>query len=155
MISFPTQFREHFRRVTAAGSPEKVVYESHYDRHGTLILEPTGKINTDDLIQSYKSSTDLSMLVARYNNGDVSALNRVQGIYADLSQAPHSLQEALSIIDRSRSDFDSLPLDIRSKFNNNFAQFVSELGSDVWFDKMNLKSEPVEVAPHEEGEPVE
>lgn len=136
-----TQFREHKRFISNAGSPEKITYEPYYDERGNLELKETGKINQYMDIQSHADSVDIDLIVARYRAGDKDALNKAQGFYADVSGMPKSMVDILNLGIKGEAAFASLPLDVRSRFDNNFAQFIATAGSKEWYDKLGVIDE--------------
>lgn len=154
-MRFATQYDEHKRRFAPSGDPIKVQYVGQYDDHGNIVLKETGVVNTYQMIQSHKDSVDINVLIKRYVNGDTAALERVQGQYLDCTKLPKSYMEVLNTTIRAEADFMRLPVDVRAKFGHNFAQYIAELGSEVWADKLGLKrSEPTapSVDTQKEGE---
>lgn len=72
-------------------------------------LEQIGERRSYDLIQSYKQETDINYLVQRYMSGDTSILQRVQGLYTDISDAPETLIEAQERIKTAERIYNTLP----------------------------------------------
>ncbi len=72
-------------------------------------LEQVGERRSYELIQSYKQDTDINYLVQRYMSGDTSVLQRVQGLYTDISDAPESLIEAQERIKTAERIYHTLP----------------------------------------------
>ena len=83
MPKFANQFEPHARIHANPGTPEKVLYGPVFDENGTLDLEPKGKENLYDYIQSHKDSCDIKLIVDRCARGDLSALSKAQGMYGD------------------------------------------------------------------------
>lgn len=135
MANFPTQYRGKKRIHMNPGNPVHMTYGGHYDEQGRVQLVEKGKENIYDFIQSHADSVDINVLLARYNNGDVSALSKTQGFYIDATQFPTNYAEALNQIERMRDSFMKLPVEVRSKFNHSFSEFLAASGSP---DFMNM-----------------
>lgn len=144
-MSFKTQYSPHDRMHAHAGSPIKQLYGGRYDANGRVILEKKGTENLYDYIQSFKDSVDLNVILARFSNGDTEALNRAQGFYADVTDFPQNMAEALNRINQAEEMFKSLPLEVRQKFDCSFEQFLAQSGTEDWLDKMGITpAQPVE-----------
>ena len=115
------------------------------DRNGSLELEVVGKSDLYEYIQSFKDSTDINVLLARYKAGDVTALDQVKGQYIDISQAPTSLAEMYSFVKNASEYFNGLPLDVRKAYDFNPASFIADIGSDEWTKLMTPKAPPATV----------
>lgn len=135
---FDTQYSPHNRIAANPGSSVKVLYGGKYDANGRVVLEKKGEENLYDYIQSFKDSVDINVILARFSNGDCEALSRAQGFYADVTDFPSNMAEALNRINECEELFKSLPLDVRQKFDCSFEQFLSQSGSVEWFDKMGM-----------------
>ena len=136
---FDTQYTPHNRIAANPGSPIKVVYGGKYDANGRVVLEKKGEENLYDYIQSFRDSVDLNVILARFSNGDVEALNKAQGFYADVTDFPKNMADALNRINQAEEMFKSLPLEIRQKFDCSFEQFLAQSGSDDWLSKMGFE----------------
>lgn len=145
---------DRVRFLSESGSPLQQKYVASYDKYGVLQLDPDGEHNLYEDIQSFRASTDMNLILSRYLNGDPSVLSRVQGFYMDISEMPTNVHEAMTLMDRARSDFDKLPVDIKEKFNFDSNQFLASLGTDEWFDKMQVK-QPVSETPAVDVQPAE
>ena len=146
---FDTQYTPHDRIHANVGSPVKVLYRGKYDANGRVVLEMSGEENLYDYIQSFRDSVDLNVVLARFANGEVDALSKAQGFYADVTDFPANLAEALNRINQAEEMFKALPLETRQKFDCSFEQFLAQSGTDEWFSKMGIDvtdspvSEPV------------
>lgn len=134
-MMFDSQFRVHKRFPAAAGDREKIVYGAKYNDRGQLEIEEKGREDWYGFIQSHKDSVDIHVMLQRFTAGDVNALSKVQGFYADVTGAPSTFAEALNIVRSSEEFFNGLPVEERAKYNHNFAEFLAA------FDKPeNLKA---------------
>ena len=101
-----------------------------YDERGNRIFYSKGTIDLYEKIQSFKDDCDLELIIARCTaSGDFSALQRVQGFYADVSNMPKNLAEVYSSVNAAQNLFSRLPQSIASKFAN-FEDFLSSLGDE-------------------------
>lgn len=146
-MQFKTQFDPHDRVPANAGSRVKLIYAGRYDANGRVVLEEKG---TDDLyayIQSFADSVDINVILARFANGDTEALSRAQGFYADVTDFPTNMADALNRINECEEMFRSLPLEVRQKFDCSFEQFLSQSGTNDWLEKMGMVEHSVVEAP--------
>ena len=142
-MTFPTQYTKHERVHAHLGSPVRTLYGGRYDANGRVVLEEKGKENLYDYIQSFRDSVDLNVILARFSNGDTEALTKAQGFYADVTDFPKTMADALNRINECEEMFKSLPLEVRQKFDCSFEQFLSQSGSEDWLEKMGMKPDAV------------
>jgi len=77
--------------------------------------------------QQYKESVDINNIIKKYKvTGELSHLNRKQGVYLDSANLP-SYQEALNMVISANDQFAQLPSQIRKQFNNNPQEMISFL----------------------------
>lgn len=126
-MAIKTQFMEHSRVHANPGNPVKVLYSPKFASDGSMELVEAGKENLYDYIQSHKESVDINVILKRYAQGDVSALQRRQAMFGDFSDAPSNYAEALNSMIVAEQYFNSLPLETRAKFNHNFHTFLVSL----------------------------
>lgn len=133
MLKFPTVYDKTARVHCNPGNPLKTLYKPKVNDDGVLELVEAGQENLYDYIQSWKDSTDINVILARYANGDVDALSKVQGAYGDFTQFPKTYAEMLNRVNQGRLLFAELPLEIREKYNHDFAQFIAAMDEpDFW-----------------------
>lgn len=151
---FTTQYNG--RRVRSnPGSRVHVLYAPVFDKQGHMILEESGSENIYDFIQSHKDSVDINVLLKRFANGETGVLSRAQGAYGDFTQIPGTYAEMLNKLIDGQNYFDSLPVDVRSKFDHSFAQFVASMGTADFFEKIGVKPTPsVDSDVVKDGDPV-
>lgn len=138
MIEFYHRNKQHESKPAPAGKP--VEDELIYNDEGCGTLEKVGEVRTYDLIQSYKQETDINYLVARYTAGDTSVLAKVQGLYADISDAPESLIEAQDRIKQSERIFFSLPDDVKKTVGNASNMLEMLMNNPAELSKMLYKN---------------
>lgn len=139
-MMFDTQYSPHERIHPCAGSRVKQLYSGRYDANGRVVLEEKGTENLYDFIQSFADSVDINVILARFSNGDTEALSRAQGFYADVTDFPPNMAEALNRINQAEEMFKALPLEVRQKFDCSFEQFLSQSGTEDWLQKMGMTS---------------
>lgn len=137
-MMFDTQYTPHDRIAANPGSPVKFLYGGKYDANGRVVLEKKGEENLYDYIQSFRDSVDLNVILARFSNGDVEALNKAQGFYADVTDFPKNMADALNRINQAEEMFKALPLETRQKFDCSFEQFLAQSGTQDWLSKMGF-----------------
>lgn len=127
---------QHIRVRSEAGSPiherKGWIYED-----GELRWVTKEKINMYALIQAEKDAVELHSILKRYENGDDSALNKVQGMYMDMVDLPSNYAELYSAVSRADDVFYSMPTEIREKYHNNAAEFWKNYGSEAFDDLVN------------------
>lgn len=127
MKLFKTQFDEHERINQPVGNGEKVLFSGSLLPNGEVDLVPSGKEDLYAQIQSHRDSCDIHVLIARYNNGDEGALQRVQGQFVDVTNMPHTYAEMLQTIIDHKKAFEELPVETRARFDHSFEQFVMSM----------------------------
>lgn len=99
-------------------------YELEYSPQGVPHLIPVGTYDLYDVIQSFKDECDLGKIFQRYANGDVMALNKRQGVYADISDLPVDVFAANSMIKRVKDIYEQLDESTRANYAS-FEGFVA------------------------------
>lgn len=144
---FDTQYSPRERIHPCSGSRVKQLYAGRYDADGRVVLEEKGTEDLYGYIQSFADSVDINVILARFSNGDTEALSRSQGFYADVTDFPSTMAEALNKINEFEEMFKSLPLEVRQKFDCSFEQFLSQSGTDDWLEKMGMVEHSVVADP--------
>lgn len=115
-----------------AGSKEATTYQTRIDENGHKITEAVGKTNIYDRIQSSLEETKIENIIKRFTEGDMSAFRTSEPIYADMREAPKSLMEAQNMIIRITDEFNSLPVEVRAKFDHSPEKYVALYGGEAW-----------------------
>lgn len=145
MKKFRTQY-DRVRKYSNIGSPIHIIYGPKYDENGSLDLVEVGKENIYDLIQSHADSVDIHVILKRFEAGEYDVLNKLQGIYADVTDLPKNYAELLNKVIAGENAFLELPVELRAKFNHSFAEFLQSAGTDEWFEKIGYKEDEVKAA---------
>lgn len=118
------------------GNGERSVFEERVvDGKKRLVI--TGKENVKDFIESSKAETLISNIMKRFEQGDVSVLSRKQGFYGDVTSMPSNLAEAQNILITLENQFNSLPVEVRKKFDNSFDNYVKTVSNVGSIDEFN------------------
>lgn len=132
-VSDPNSF------VSDPGSPIRTTYSARINENNVIEVVPSGKEDFQAYIESFRDQTDMAYILKQLSLGDASVLNQTPAQYGDFTQMPHSMLEAMQMQLDAERQFNTLPLDVKSKFNNNYREWCSSAGTDAWFEKMNIK----------------
>lgn len=140
---FKTQYDKYESRVAVPvsnpGDRIHTLYGPKFDSAGHMYLVETGEEDLYDYIQSHAESVDIHVILKRFAQGDVSVLSRVQGTYGDFTQMPKTFAEALNTLVAAEAYFNSLPVDVRARFDHNFNQFIASMDSPTFASDMGME----------------
>ena len=139
-MEFFTQFSVKKRFFSNPGDPIKPLYGLEVDKDGVTQLVEKGKYDLFDYIQSHKDTVDIHKILERFENGDVDALNKYQGYYGDITEAPKTFAEALNAVIKAKDLFNTLPLEVRAEFNHNPEEFIASLGTEKFYKAVGAES---------------
>lgn len=135
---FRTQYDHDKSPVSESGSRFKILYSPVFDSNGHMSLVVSGKEDLYEYIQSHADSVDIHIILKRFAMGDVSVLSRVQGTYGDFTQMPKTFAEALNTLVAAEQYFNSLPVEVRQRFNHNFNEFIASMDSPSFASDMGI-----------------
>lgn len=122
------------------GNGERSIFEERIiDGERNLVV--TGKEDFKAFIEASKEDTLIDNIIRRFQNGDVTVLQRKQGFYGDVTNMPSSLAQAQNMLIQLEANFNSLPLEDRELFGNSFDRYVSEvskMSASDFIEKFNL-----------------
>lgn len=137
MLIFDNVYRERKRVFSVPGSTEMPTYRPVIGDSGAIDLIQDGMINIYDQIQSHKDSCDVNLMIKRFENGDLTALGTPRDpVYMDVTDMPKTYAELYQKVIDAKNEFNSLPLDLREKFDFDPDKYISQLGTSGWFDIM-------------------
>lgn len=129
------------RIFNETGRSLRPTYKLMYSgKTNALELVQTGEENFQDYIESFASGCDLNVIVNKIKMGDLSQLNKTNGMYGDFTGFPQTLAEVLQIRLDAENVYNNLPDDVRNNFDG-FDAFTSEAGSIEWLSKLGVKFE--------------
>lgn len=137
-MEFRTKYSNDSKKyISPSGDGYMNTYEYKYDDKGVKELVISGETNVKEAIQADYASTDINLLVARFQQGDTEALNQVQGFYGDITSMPKTYAELYKMMQEGENQFNALPVEVREMFNHSAAEFWSEAGSDEFYKKLD------------------
>lgn len=155
-MKFKTAFNRGSKKTSPLGSPKTPIYEYKIDeKTGRKKKVLTGYTNLYEMIQASHESTKLINIIQSATSGDITALlQRGEGQYVDISEAPTSLIELQNLQLKAETEFAQLPADIRKKFENNVQLYIAQYGTEDWGIKLGLIKEVLKEEPAEKKEEV-
>lgn len=116
--------------VSMSGDGTQAVYRRQFtpDRKHKRAIE-VSRTNLYEYIQKASEGVDVKALVMRYLAGDTGALGTSSTNFVDLTDAPSDLLDAQLRLVRARELFDSLSIDDKKVFGNNFNSFLEAASS--------------------------
>lgn len=131
------------------GLKEQPILGYKYDESGKKTLVIKGIKDRYKEAQDALPGVELKGLLERYANGDLTALERVKGMYGDFTETPTSYIEALNTVQDATEAFNRLPKEIKEAYNNNVTEFVADIGSEKFNKYMNnaVKGSDQEIEP--------
>lgn len=128
----------HKRVNISSGSPIKTEYQVRLVNNNMELVE-TGKSNLYDYIQSHKDSVDIHKILERCSQiEDYYLLNRMPTQFMDVTDMPDNLAGAYAMVKDAENFFERMPVDIKEKYNNNFIEFINDLGTEKF--NMNVSN---------------
>ena len=124
------KYEKHDHVYTDPGSPIKIEYQLRIIDNSEEIVE-TGKSDLYEYIQSHADSVDIMKILERCALiQDYSMLYRMPAQFMDVTEMPSNLAEAYAHVQDAKNFFDRMPIEIKEKYENNFVQFMSDIGSE-------------------------
>lgn len=116
-------------------------FELRIGDKGEQILVEVGKRNLAAEVNAWKESTDISILMTRFRNGDLTALDQRKGEFIDVTEFPKTNRDVLNQVIEGRKLFDSLPVEVKKNFDGSFEKWFSTYGDKEWFAAMGVASD--------------
>lgn len=155
-MKFNTRYTRQKPKYSNPGERMAPVWELVIDDKGKKVVEKVGETDLHAAIQAEYASVNLDMILARFDAGDATALERAKGFYADVSELPVKLQDVMNMNHEAEKFFKSLPADVRRIYGDNYMEFIYDPQKLVNFmtkdEKTNevLKEEEVKTNDDEE-----
>lgn len=125
--------------TTCVGEKIHTLYSSKVQPDGIIKLIPTSEVNIQEKIQSFLGDCDLNVILARYLNGDVNALNVKPALYGNFTELPKTYAEFLQTAIDAENAFLKLSTDVKQAFDNDYRQWLAQTGSDKWCTLMGIQ----------------
>lgn len=138
-----TQFNRPKTKPTNPGDGYLTEYQEQIDKKGQREIVPVGKKDIYAMIQADLQQTLIENILHNVAMGDIEALNQRQGVYVDTTDYPKTLMEAQNIYLKAKQEFEQFPKEVKELFNNSADQYIAEMGTQEFFDKMSPYNEKV------------
>lgn len=135
-MKFYSQYDPPKAEPTPSGDKFLSVFQEEITKDGKRELVSIGKTNVWDKIQEGKEKTEIQNVLAAVAMGDLSLLKSQEPLYIDATTLPKNLMEANNIVLKAKQEFEKMPKEVREKFNFSADEYVNEMGSKEFFDKM-------------------
>lgn len=132
---------ERGRFVCPSGSPIKHIYNPILNDDGTITLEVIGEENTDEAIEAAAESCSLDVLIQKYLHGDTSVLEKYKPMYMDLTEMPTNYADVLQYSITAEASFNTLPAEIKAKYENNWRIFAMKAGTPEWYHDLGIDTD--------------
>ena len=133
-MKFRTAYSPSETKPSPAGDRLRKLYRRELDSEKNSQLVEDGVEDTYLFIQEAAKGSTVAELVSRFNRGDLSAVTPLsEDFLINTVDSPSNLMEAKNLMIRARSVFDSLPKDVRDRYNSNFNTFLSAVDSGQFF----------------------
>lgn len=130
--------RERTYAPTGDGTEPKM--EMKIDEYGHKELVQVGTSNLYEKIQLSADDCNIENILARAGQGDLTAFTGSK-IYADVTDAPKNLADAQRKIQAIQNEFNSLPIEVRAKYNHSVSEYVAAYGTEDWAKNLGLIKE--------------
>lgn len=130
-------------RPTPAGTKFLATYTLS-TLEGREKLEKTGKNNIYDMIQSDLEDSKIENVIKKVMMGDMSVLRKSEPQYIDASTMPNDMMTVQNIIVKTKQEFEKFPEEVKKLFNYSAEQYVNEMGTKEFMEKMKPYNEKIE-----------
>ena len=123
---------------------------------GRQELVKTGTTDIYEKIQAAKEGTLIYNIIERFQNGDITALNKNKLCYGDTTIVPKTLAGMKQALIDAENNFNKLPLEVRKEFNHNVNEYLNAIDNgsiNSRLEKFGVKQEPTQVETTQETKP--
>lgn len=125
------------RKAAPSGTHFLNTYQEEINKKtGCKELVKTGETNVYEMIQADLESTKIENILHSVAMGDLTALQQREMTYADTTSMPKNLMEAQNLVLKMKAEFDQMPIEVKKEFNNSAEQYISEMGTPEFQEKM-------------------
>lgn len=132
--------------VNNSGSRFREKFHGVVKEDGHIELVSDGFEDVKEKMRADAVGTTLPEIIARATAGDPTAFRHDQGWFGDVVGMPKTYAEVLNLVNDGRERFESLPVDVREKFDFDFNKWFATMGTNDWLDKHGLNRQPEKVA---------
>lgn len=111
---------------------------------GRETLERTGKNNVYEMIQADLEDSKIENIIKRVMMGDLSVLRQSDPQYIDASTMPNDMMTVQNIIIKTKQEFEKMPEEVKKLFNYSAEEYVNEMGTKEFIEKMKPYNEKIE-----------
>lgn len=137
-----SQFEKHIRYSVPSGSKFIELYQEQIE-NGVKTLKKTGLKNVWEEIQAGLEESKIENILHAVAMGDLSALNAREGSYMDSTTMPKTLMEAQNLVLKMKSEFETMPTEVKNQFNNSADKYVEMMGTEEFNKIMSPYNEQV------------
>lgn len=137
-----SQLKRPETKPNNSGSRYLNTYQENITKKG-LELVKVGQTDVFELIQKDADSCNIENILHQVAMGDLNALNQREATYVDATTLPKNLMEAQNLTLRLKDEFMKMPVEVRRLFNNNAEQYVNEMGTNEFLEKMSPYNEKI------------
>lgn len=116
-------------------------YRMEITDEGRKTLVESGEEDLQEKIKEHFEETKLYNILKKYYAGDLEALNRHPGVYADITGMPNNLIDAQKKILKTQETFMQLPAELRDQFENDVNVFMAKMVSGEAISTINNYAE--------------
>lgn len=142
-MKFRTKYDKQDPVFTNSGERYKIEYGAQLDKYGNRVIVPKGKIDMKMFINSHAKETDLNLLLAKYQNGDTTALMQRAAMFMDITGIPNNINEVLNLKTQAEKVFNILPAKVKEAFGNNVNNWLSNMNTKEWIEIMSQSEDSV------------
>lgn len=111
---------------------------------GRETLERTGKTNIYEMIQADLEDSKIENVIKKVMMGDLSVLRQSEPQYIDASTMPNDMMTVQNIIVKTKQEFEKMPEEVKKLFNYSAEEYVNEMGTKEFMEKMKPYNEKIE-----------
>lgn len=136
-IVFETQFNNSKTNISSnSGSRYLDLFHFEYNDKGEKFLVPYDKKDVYAEIQTYAHDNDIYVLLKKYLGGDLTALDKNKGFYADITNVPNNINDWHNRIEQGKDIFNGLPIEFKEMFGNDVNQFMTSIAEGSFENKL-------------------
>ena len=135
-MKFNKRYDERKRQIAPCGRPDRDDYEYDLDDLGKKVLIQRGKTNIYEQIQEAAPATEIETILAQTSKEELEDTYKKAQNYIDTTELPKNMIEARQAINKLENVWNSLPMDLKKKYNYSLEEYVTAAGSKEWLVDM-------------------